>query len=85
MSDANEVRDKLAKEYVDSIQMDLLTRPYGPRLGFKAGWDAALKHHPVVKQLVEALEFECSNRCAQQNPCNAREMVEAYRKATDGT
>ena len=25
---------------------------------------------------VRALEFECGNRCAHQNPCNAREALE---------
>ena len=25
---------------------------------------------------IKALEFECGNRCANQNPCNAREALE---------
>ena len=25
---------------------------------------------------IKALEFECGNRCAHQNPCNAREALE---------
>jgi hypothetical protein len=25
---------------------------------------------------VSALEFECDNRCAEQNPCNAKESIE---------
>ncbi len=34
------------------------------------------------KKLLEALEFECGNRCAIGiNPCNAREAIEADRKA----
>lgn len=29
-----------------------------------------------LKVAIEALEFECGNRCANQNPCNAREALE---------
>lgn len=32
-------------------------------------------HDEIVKKLVEALEFECGNRCAEQNPCNAKEAL----------
>lgn len=34
----------------------------------------------LIDVLIEqqaALEFECGNRCAQQNPCNAREALAA--------
>lgn len=30
--------------------------------------------------LVKALEFECGNRCAHQNPCNAREALAKWGK-----
>ncbi len=29
----------------------------------------------VIEVLVEALKFECGNRCAVQNPCNARDAL----------
>ncbi len=29
----------------------------------------------VIGVLVEALKFECGNRCAEQNPCNARDVL----------
>lgn len=27
------------------------------------------------KKVVDALKFECGNRCADQNPCNAKETL----------
>ena len=34
----------------------------------------------AAKALEDALEFECGNRCAHQNPCNAKEALEQWRK-----
>ncbi len=31
-----------------------------------------------VKDYEQALEFECGNRCAEQNPCNAREALKKW-------
>lgn len=33
----------------------------------------------LLDKLASALEFECGNRCAHQNPCNAREALESYK------
>jgi hypothetical protein len=30
----------------------------------------------AFKIAVDALQFECGNRCAEQNPCNAKENIE---------
>lgn len=35
--------------------------------------DADLK--AKYQKAVEALKFECGNRCAEQNPCNAKETL----------
>lgn len=43
-----------------------------------ADWGRAYERERAAK-LVEALEFECGNRCnAEHNPCNAREALAAY-------
>jgi len=38
----------------------------------------------VNKELVEALEFECGNRCAEQNPCNAKEVLALIKGRMNG-
>lgn len=49
------------------------------RKGYKAGRSEAIE---AAKILVEALEFECGDRCAIGiNDCSAREALNAYRKA----
>ena len=30
----------------------------------------------AVKVMMEGLQFECGNRCAHQNPCNAKETLD---------
>ena len=49
---------------------------YMPRQYFKSGYQAAMKEAEV---LVEALEFECSNRCSDLNPCNAKEALKKFK------
>lgn len=36
-----------------------------------------------VRELEGALEFECGNRCAEQNPCNAKETLKRGRGVRD--
>ena len=43
---------------------------------FKAGYQAAMKEAEV---LVEALEFECGNRCSDLKPCNAKEALKKFK------
>lgn len=50
-------------------------------IAFKAGWDECLTDSSVVRRLVEALKFECGNRCAEENPCNAKENYRIYEAA----
>lgn len=35
------------------------------------------------EKLVEALKFECGNRCAHQNPCNAKESLADHQARMD--
>lgn len=30
---------------------------------------------PIILEMFEVLKFECGNRCAEQNPCNAKEVL----------
>ena len=43
---------------------------------YKEGFNAC---YELMKEreakLVEALKFECGNRCAEQNPCNAKQTL----------
>lgn len=34
----------------------------------------------IAVELAKALEFECGNRCAHQNPCNAKDALATARK-----
>ncbi len=39
----------------------------------------------VIEVLIESLKFECGNRCAEQNPCNAKvsiRMIDALLKGS---
>lgn len=38
----------------------------------------------ILVQQREALEFECGKRCAQQNPCSAREALAATDEVLKG-
>jgi hypothetical protein len=31
--------------------------------------------YKAYRKAIEALKFECGNRCAEQNPCNARDVL----------
>ena len=37
-----------------------------------------------ARKLCEALKFECGDRCAQQNPCNAKEVIEEFKRKHGG-
>lgn len=37
-----------------------------------------------LKVAIKALEFECGNRCANQNPCNARETLNKIKEIENG-
>ena len=39
---------------------------------------------PLLEMACEALQFECGNRCAHQNPCNAMEALEAIKVELKG-
>jgi len=32
----------------------------------------------AVLEMAEALKFECGGRCAEQNPCNAKEVLTKF-------
>jgi len=50
--------------------------PKDRQKAFLAGYAAAEARAEVLKK---ALEFECGGRCdAHYNPCNAREVLQAY-------
>ena len=42
--------------------------------------DGFLDCAKIMMPMIEALEFECGNRCAHQNPCSAREALEKFKK-----
>lgn len=44
----------------------------GHEAGYKAGASSLI---PLLMKACEALQFECGNRCAHQNPCNAKEVL----------
>ena len=46
----------------------------------KESYKAAMKEAEV---LVEALEFECDNRCSDLNPCNAKEVIKKFKGEQD--
>ena len=48
------------------------------KLSFIQGARAVLKM-PELKELLAGLKFECGNRCADQNPCNAKETITKWR------
>lgn len=41
---------------------------------YTAGFHSAIE---LLWPVIEALQFECGNRCADQNPCNAKETLNA--------
>lgn len=47
----------------------------------KSAYDSLMED---AKKLVEALKFECGDRCAQQNPCNAKDAIEEFKRKHGG-
>lgn len=48
-----------------------------PRFSYNAhAVDIMLKQAETIKKLREALEFLCGDRCAHQNPCYAKDILE---------
>jgi hypothetical protein len=50
-------------------------------MAYKRAFNQALE---LLFPLVEALKFECGNRCAEQNPCNAKEALAELEKKVRG-
>lgn len=51
------------------------TKGYEPS-AFRSGFNTCFElMSDREKGLVEALEFECGNRCSDLNPCNAKEAL----------
>lgn len=49
-----------------------------------ASEDKLQESQAQVAELIEALEFECGNRCASGiNPCNAREVIDRHKKENE--
>lgn len=77
-------RDELAREFMNKYY-ELYWQNEGREIdpvfsGYCTGYDAArASRDEEITKLVEALEFECGNRCAEQNPCNAKEALKLYR------
>ena len=61
-------------EIVDMFAKNIKQTWVEPAL--KHGYQAAMKEAEV---LVEALEFECGNRCSDLNPCNAKEALKKFK------
>lgn len=55
---------------------------WGKMYAEAVSWGNKLKDDEAkrVAGLVEALKFECGNRCAEQNPCNAKAALRAYER-----
>ena len=45
----------------------------------------SIKTNKNLEIAIEALEFECGNRCAHQNPCNAREALTKIKELDNET
>lgn len=74
-TDYRSERDRAAKKAILTTYCDSDATAYD---AFKSGWDECLTDSSVVWRLVEALKFECGNRCAEENPCNAKEAYRIY-------
>lgn len=46
-----------------------------------AAFELDKEQSALLNLAVAALEFECGNRCAEQNPCNAKDALEKIKKA----
>ena len=79
-----EKRDELAENSVNRNFYELHESDARVR-HYKNGFDAAcsLLLHEIEK-LIYALQFECENRCAPQNPCNAQEAIQSWQRFTEG-
>lgn len=42
-----------------------------------------LKCSKLMMPLIRALESECGNRCAQQNPCSARDALDSLKEGLE--
>lgn len=78
--------------HLQSINLSWILQPLLKKIEFfesrASQFESTLKETMKVKDelkeklkiATEALEFECGNRCAHQNPCNARESLEKIKK-----
>jgi hypothetical protein len=48
--------------------------------GHAAARAEATEERARSAKLLSALKFECGNRCAEQNPCNAKLAIREYEK-----
>lgn len=70
----DEVAEKFERKCMDDIESPdhpAFCFSHGARFGFKLAVDE------LVVPLRDALEFECGDRCAFQNPCNAKKTIQA--------
>jgi hypothetical protein len=71
MTNQNNKLDELRNRAFDSMYAKTLNAGT-----YIKGWGACADILlPEIQKLREALEFECGNRCAEQNPCNAKEVL----------
>lgn len=42
-----------------------------------------LKCGDYLSEIVKALEFECGNRCSRQNPCSAKDALDALKEGLE--
>lgn len=62
---------------------EIAERGYGEEIHCRCGVDVPILLR-VIETMSEALEFECDNRCADQNPCNAKDALEQAAKVLKG-
>ena len=73
-----EQRDALAEAYWKQAAKDYQGWKNTP-CSFKSGYSARDKQvDMLIKMLtkaVDGLKFECGDRCAEQNPCNSKDVL----------
>lgn len=74
-----EKRDEKADEYVYDCYFSRESEWNERKIDFKLGFDFACQLLlPELNNLVNALKFDCGDRCAHQNPCNAKEALHSW-------
>lgn len=75
--DLDKMIDKRTEEYEHLLDHEAdknldYRYEYALHKGYKAG---AQSIAPMLLKALDGLYFECGNRCAHQNPCNAKEVI----------